>query len=247
MSRRFATICLVAIGCFAASGLPAKDKQTTPEPPLRTGQAAIEKALQEPVDLKFVETPLSDVIAFLKKRANIEIVLDEKTLAEVGLTKDTPVTIELSALPLRSALNLMLRRFYLTWLIENDVLLITTFEEEDSLLTTKVIDVADLVVCKNTKGELWDDYDSLIDAITTTILPTTWDQVGGPGSIVPANFGTAKAIVVSQTYTAHCRVAELLEGIRAIAKKNPDAGPPRRDPPKTDADENHSPYVLGSF
>jgi len=247
MSRIFVTVCLAAIGSLVVSSLPAKDKQATPEPPLRTGQAAIEKALQEPVDLKFEETPLSDVIAFLKKRAKVEIVLDEKTLADVGIAKDTPVTIELSALPLRSALNLMLRQFSLTWLIENDVLFITTPEEDSSTQTTKVIDVADLVVCKNTKGELWDDYDSLIHAISTTVLPTTWDQVGGPASIVPANFGTAKAIMVSQTYKGHRQVAELLEGIRAIAKKNPEAGPPRRDPSKPDADKKHPTDGLGFF
>lgn len=29
------------------------------------------------------------------------------------------------------------------------------------------------------------DFDSLIDLITSTVAPTTWDQVGGPGSIAP--------------------------------------------------------------
>lgn len=29
------------------------------------------------------------------------------------------------------------------------------------------------------------DFDSLIDLITSTIAPTTWDEVGGPGSIAP--------------------------------------------------------------
>lgn len=29
------------------------------------------------------------------------------------------------------------------------------------------------------------DFDSLIELITTTIAPTTWDEVGGPGSIAP--------------------------------------------------------------
>ena len=186
MSRTISTVvCLVTLGFFAATSLPAKDKQAPQEPPIRSGQAAIEKALQEPIDLKFVEAPLLDVIDFLKKKSKVEIVLDTQCLADVGIGGDTPVTVNLHALPLRSALNLVLRPLKLAWTIHNDVLFITTPEEIQLLFTTKVLDVADLVVCKDSKGELWDDYDSLIDIITSTIAPTTWEVIGGPGSIVP--------------------------------------------------------------
>lgn len=34
-------------------------------------------------------------------------------------------------------------------------------------------------------GSVEPDFDSLIDLITSTIRPTTWDEVGGPGSIMP--------------------------------------------------------------
>ena len=248
MSRTISTVvCLVTLGFFAATSLPAKDKQVAQEPPIRSGQAAIEKTLQEPIDLKFVEAPLLDVIDFLKKKSKVEIVLDTQCLADVGISGDTPVTVDLHTLPLRSALNLMLRPLKLAWTIHNDVLFITTPEEAEALLTTKVLDVSDLVLCKDSRGELWDDYDSLIDTITATTMQTTWDQVGGPGSVAPANFGTAKAIVVRQTYEVHYQLAELLESIRAIAKKNPDAGPPQRDRPKPEAKQNGGCFSGGFF
>ena len=123
----------------------------------------------------------------------------------------------------------MLREHGLTWLIKDDVLLITTPDKADVEVTTKVLDVSDLVVCRDEHDKLWDDYDTLIDAITSTICPTSWEDVGGPGSVRGASFGGAKVLVVSQTRQAHEEIAEMLAAIREIAKKNPNAAPPRRD------------------
>lgn len=40
-------------------------------------------------------------------------------------------------------------------------------------------------------GNTMADFDSLIQLITTTVKPTTWDEVGGPGSIAPFPTGVA--------------------------------------------------------
>ncbi len=58
------------------------------------------------------------------------------------------------------------------------------------------------------------DFDSLIDLITSTIKPTTWDDVGGPGSIAP--FETNLSIVVSQTQDVHEEIVDLLEQLRRL-------------------------------
>jgi general secretion pathway protein D len=58
------------------------------------------------------------------------------------------------------------------------------------------------------------DFDSLIDLITSTIKPTTWDEVGGPGSIAP--FETNLSIVVSQTQDVHEEIVDLLEQLRRL-------------------------------
>ena len=98
--------------------------------------------------MEFIETPLSDVIDFLKDHHHIEIQLDNKALSDVGIGSDTPVTKNLKGISLRSALNLLLRDLNLTWTIQNEVLLITTPEEAENQLITKVYDVSDLVVCR---------------------------------------------------------------------------------------------------
>ena len=76
-------------------------------------------------------------------------------------------------------------------------------------------------MCRDSKGKEWNDYASLIDLITSTVVPTRWDSVGGPGSIAPANFGTAKTLVILQTDDVHREIAALLKEIREIAKKTP--------------------------
>jgi hypothetical protein len=198
---------------------------------LRCGEAAIEEALAKPISLEYVETPLADVIDDLKDRCGIEIQLDKRCLDDVGVGTESPITINLQNVPLRSALNLMLRSLGLTWMIRHDVLLITTPQGEENSLTTKVYDVSDLVVCRDEHDAPWDDYETLIELINTTIMPTSWDAVGGPGSIEGASVGKAKVLVVSQTYHIQYQVAELLAEIRKIAKRNPDTQIPHRNKP----------------
>ena len=58
------------------------------------------------------------------------------------------------------------------------------------------------------------DFDSLIDLITSTIDPTTWESVGGTGSI--AKFETNLSLVVSQTQEVHEKIVDLLEQLRRM-------------------------------
>lgn len=58
------------------------------------------------------------------------------------------------------------------------------------------------------------DFDSLINLITSTVKPTTWDTVGGNGSIAP--FETNLSLVVSQTQEVHEDIRDLLEQLRRL-------------------------------
>jgi hypothetical protein len=233
---------LVASSLFTTANLFAQDPQdpfaagrvvieqpqkaAVQQPPLRVAEVRLEDALNSTTEIEFTEAPLQEVIDTLKERHRIEIQIDTKALTDVGIGTDTPVTKSLKGITLRSALNLMLHELGLTWTIQDEVLLITTPEEEDNLLTTVVYDVADLVELSD-----GDDYDTLIDLITSTVKPTTWDNVGGPGSIQGSSLDTAKVLVVLQTYRIQREIANLLENIRKVGKEHPNAGPPRRSKP----------------
>ena len=58
------------------------------------------------------------------------------------------------------------------------------------------------------------DFDTLIDLITTTIEPDSWDEVGGPGTI--AEFPTNLSLVISQTQEVHDKISDLLEQLRRL-------------------------------
>jgi von Willebrand factor type A domain len=111
-----------------------------------SAEKKIEEALKSPTEVVFVETPLQDVIEYLKDRHKIEIKIDTHALTDLGIGTDTPVTIDLKGISLRSALRLMLKELGLTYLIKDEVLQITTPEEADNQLSTKVYPVADLVL-----------------------------------------------------------------------------------------------------
>jgi ferric-dicitrate binding protein FerR (iron transport regulator)/tetratricopeptide (TPR) repeat protein len=104
------------------------------------GQAEkrVQDALRSPTHLEFVEAPLQDVIDYLKDLHGIEIQVDKKALDDVGIANDTPITKQLKGISLRSALRLILRDLDLTYVIQDEVLLITTPEEAESSLTSGV-------------------------------------------------------------------------------------------------------------
>ncbi len=56
------------------------------------------------------------------------------------------------------------------------------------------------------------DFDSLIELITATVAPDTWEDLGGWGSIKP--FPANLSLVVSQTQEVHDQIADLLEQLR---------------------------------
>jgi hypothetical protein len=66
---------------------------------------------------------------------------------------------------------------------------------------------------QETKALVMADFDSLIEVITTTVRPQSWDEVGGPGSI--SEVRNANSIAVLQTRDVHEQLLALLRAIRA--------------------------------
>ena len=241
--------------------------------------------------------PLSKVVDYLSKIAEINLYLDPKGLAEEGVTTDTPITIEVRhEIMLKSALNLILQPLHLNYVVKDEVLKITSEQMRDNQVYPVTYNVADLVVpipnfvpmpmglsaaYQNAMGTIGfgggtapfgstnsplavvasrdgkggtgminpnilsqitsphpaggshnqsqqptgfgpgglgggtqADFDSLINLITGTVKPQTWDSVGGPGSIEP--FETNLSIVVSQTQDVHEEIVDLLEQLRRM-------------------------------
>ncbi len=110
-------------------------------------QAALRETLKTPLD--YEAEPLNIVLEAIALEYNIPIVFDKAALDEVAISAESEVTIKLRNVSLKSALNLMLKEpglDELTYVIDDEVLLITTEEKANETLKVKVYPVADLVL-----------------------------------------------------------------------------------------------------
>ena len=115
-------------------------KKSTPN------EKRIQKALTESTEVAFNENPLEDALKYLEDLHHIEIWVDTQALQDEGTGSDIMITLEMTGITLRSALRLMLEPHGLTYLIEDEVMKITTKTKADEKMSTRVYPVADLVI-----------------------------------------------------------------------------------------------------
>jgi len=187
--------------------------------PQQITEAKILAALKKEVSFNFSETPLRDVAQSLSKMTGVAIMLDAQQLESIGAGSDTPVTSRLTAVSLQSALNIMLRDLELTWIIRDKVLMITTPDEAETYLITRVYPVDDLLRHADKKGEKVDakteDIEDLIDVIVIAVENYSWGESGGSGSISAFR----NVLIISNTRDVHTAVEELLGELRRVILK----------------------------
>src|SRR5438105_1995514 len=127
-----ATVCVVAVACCGFAVQAAENEQK------------IRAELAKPTNIEFNETSLKDAVAYLHDVHGINIQLDEKRLEEVSVPLDTPITKVLKGVSLGSALKLMLEPIGLTYVIEHEVLRITSLDYAQRSATPRVFDVTAL-------------------------------------------------------------------------------------------------------
>lgn len=180
----------------------------------------IEQALNSTAAFEFEEEPLANVAAALSRDFKIPVEINDRHLDLLGVGADTPVTILTRNLTLRQALRLMLRDLELTFRIADGVLIITIPEDYEQNQVTRTYPVLDLVDVDTAVSELSVgfyhssdyDYPSLIELTKTTIAPTTWDEVGGPGSL--AVMEAHGILVITQTPGVHEQIEHLYTTLR---------------------------------
>jgi hypothetical protein len=256
-----------------------------------TPHARVEAELDKPTNVDFVEQPLKDALMYLSDVHQIPIYMRKTKLEEASVPPDKPVTISLRGVPLRTALDLILDELELTYFIK-DVLIITTPEDAESNLETRVYDCRDLLTMvapevpqarpraggttippppttapstrtttsdpfapgpaapignageggvggaaapatappggrrvggmggptagsgqQQPQTELEKRTDQLVELITATVKPDSWDDVGGAGAIDAYN----GLFVVSQTAKVHEQVEHVFDMLRKAA------------------------------
>jgi hypothetical protein len=176
-------------------------------------EGVLNEPLREPFD--FMAQPLSDVVTMLEEVYDIPIEFDKAALDAVAASPDIEVTLQIHNVSLRSALDLMLKNAgaeELTYIIDHEVLLITTQEEAQSRLELTTYRVDDLIGDGVTGTPYAADSAVLIDLITSSVESESWRVNGtGEGDI---KFFPPGMVVITQTHRVQGQVQSLLEDLR---------------------------------
>jgi hypothetical protein len=153
----------------------------------------------------------------LREEYDLPIQFDLTALEAAAATPDVEVTIEVNNMSLRSALELTLRQVEdLTYVIDNEVLLITTQDEADQRLRIVVYRVDDLVRVGDGPLQSPDsyDFDSLVDILLSSVEKDSWRENGtGEGEM---HFYPPGMLVISNTGRVHDQIAHLLADMRRV-------------------------------
>jgi hypothetical protein len=182
--------------------------------------ARIEHALRGPLSangMDYVDVPLEEVVNLLQEEYGIPIKINVAALEGIGLDPSEPVTIQVHNVSLRSALRLMLHSLNLTYIVQDEVLMITTPEEADLHLVTCVYDARPFLAATDDVS-----IKALMDTILACVSKDTWSRNGkGEAEI---RFLKPGLLVISQTQDVHDEIASLLRAIQAMREKPADQG-----------------------
>ncbi len=127
----------------------------------------IHLALNEATEMEFIDTPLSDAMAYLADAHQISMIIDNKALSEEGLAVDEPLNLVVSKIKLKSGLNLCLKGMKLAYIVEDEVLKITTQAVVEKKQLTRVYNTGYLKAVSV-------EPEGLKTLIQSTIQPEDW-------------------------------------------------------------------------
>lgn len=119
------------------------------EAPLRVpAKAKAPSMLDRPVgELKLDKVSLADALDLLRDSAEVNMHVNWKALEAAGVTRDTPVSVRLTKLPVRKALNYVLTGASpATWFVDDGIIEVTTQDIADKHMYTRVYPIDDLVM-----------------------------------------------------------------------------------------------------
>lgn len=202
-----------------AATKPAKAQSRSRHDAERRIEAILDQPLRNPIDV--LATPLIQVTDLIEEEYGLPIEFDVKALDTVAISPDAEINASYTNISLRSALELMLRQMEdLTFVVDNEVLLITTQQEAGRRLETRVYRVDDLGIKEPpmpSGATAWAWHSPVINVVTSCVEPDSWKENGtGEGEIQAIG---QDLIVVSTTRRVHEQIVQLLDDIRRAGKE----------------------------
>jgi len=209
-------------------------------------QRKLTEQMEKKISFDFVDTPLSDVVAYLSKETGANIVLDPAAVQG----DDVPVTLKVTDMRANAALGWVLRLTQLDSSKQDEALFVSSKERIAQAPTMQIYEVRDLLAAipdysgtslpsvgegggdmggggddlfgdLARKGEDFTGED-LVEFIRKTIEPSSWDaekagETGGKDFAGKIGFRQGK-LVVMQTGEGQAKVRRLLDDLRKSVK-----------------------------
>jgi|GEM_PF-5548009 len=151
------------------------------------------------------EWSLADFVEHLNE-SGVPTLLDRRAVEDEGVAEDDRIRIS-QRLSMDANLTHALREFDLGWTVSKrgTHILITSQSEMEEHLINVTYDVTPLVSSGN--------YDALINTLTSTVEPNSWDEVGGPGTAQEMDVRGRRLLVVSNNYSTQQQVLKLFNSL----------------------------------
>jgi len=172
-------------------------------------EKAILKSLESMVDVDFSKNTLDDVIDSLRKYLKVEIAVDKRALAEVGLSEESLVTLKMRASG-RTVLKRILADLNLTYAIKDEAILVTSQERAKELMTTRTYYVGDIVSVVDirlpaavSQAIMIDNVNRLMTTIQQQVDPRSWRSPNSDGGGSITFDPLSMSIIVRQSSEFH--------------------------------------------
>jgi tetratricopeptide (TPR) repeat protein len=153
----------------------------------------IEMRLEKPISVEFIQTPLDQVIENLRTLTHLPLVIDARALSDERISEVQPITVKPgTAVAAKNVLAFALEQAGLSYVVEHDLVKVTTIKKSKGRMLTKVFSVADLVTpVPNFALPDYANFDKMLNrnalnsgkAVISGLTP----GVGGPTPYVPRN------------------------------------------------------------
>jgi type II secretory pathway component GspD/PulD (secretin) len=179
-------------------------------PGISDAAAEIYQKLHGKTSVNFKKLPLADALKSVSETTGIPIILDLIDLENAGIRTDTPVTLQVSNVPVQTILKLLLGEWEMGYVVEDAVVIVTTVEIGSFKLTTGIFPVSDLVT-EDRKS--WKSLARLVEQETDGL----WERIDGSGGTV-SMVQAPQSLVVRQSPEGLVEVQRLLTFLRAAKR-----------------------------
>lgn len=216
MSARYLVIVLVCWGAGVSATL-GQEKAPLPVrlPTVVCSDTSdkVRSGLARPTAVDFVDTPLHDVVDFLRDYSGIEFFMSH--LEDAGVDAEAPISLNVKELPLEQVIRLLFDPVGLVAIPRGDVIMITDAGTARSELVLRFYPIIDLIAAEDAEVSLRLAKHQ-VRWIRESIRPDRWNVNGGPGSIdfLPS----VLSLAVTTDHATHAEIARSLDLAREARK-----------------------------